>query len=117
MRRWEALLPEFERIGVRMVAISPDSVAEAAAMKRKLGLSMPLLSDESLAVTDAWGLRHEKAFTPNKGFLRPLAIPTTIAIDERFDVRWIDQSDDYRVRSDAPRVLDAVRAAFGAPPP
>lgn len=99
-----------------MVAISPDSVAEAAAMKRKHGLSMTLLSDESLAVTDAWGLRHEKALAPNKGFLRPLAIPTTIAIDERFAVRWIDQSDDYRVRSDASRVLAAVRDVFGAGP-
>lgn len=99
-----------------MLAISPDSAAEAAAMKRKSGLSMPLLSDESLAVTDRYGLRHEKAFTPNKGFVRPLAIPTTILIDEAFTVRWIDQADDYRVRSDAPRVLEAVAAAFGAPP-
>jgi peroxiredoxin len=112
LRRWEALLPDFERLGVRMVAISPDSVAEAAAMRAKHGLSMRLLADESLAVTDAWGIRHEKAFTPNKGFLRPLAIPTTILIDESFTVRWIDQADDYRVRSDAPRVLDAVRHAF-----
>ena len=99
-----------------MVAISPDSVALAAGMKRKTGLSMPLLSDESLAITDAWGVRHEDAFTPNKGFIRPLAIPTTILIDEAFTVRWIDQADDYRVRSDAPRVLAAVRAAFGAEP-
>ena len=107
-------MPEFERIGVRLVAISPDSVAEAAAMKRKHALSMRLLSDESLAVTDAFGLRHAKAFTPNKGFVRPLAIPTTIAIDEHFIVRWIDQADDYRVRSDAPRVLAALRTAYGA---
>lgn len=97
-----------------MIAISPDSVAEAAAMQRKHGLSMPLLSDESLAVTDAYGLRHEKAFTPNKGFVRPLAIPTTILVDERFTVRWIDQAEDYRVRSDAPRVLAAVRESLGA---
>jgi len=99
-----------------MIAISPDSVAEAAGMKRKSGLSMPLLSDESLAVTDRYGVRHEKAFTPNKGFVRPLAIPTTILIDEHWVVRWIDQSDDYRVRSDAPRVLGAVREALGAAP-
>lgn len=107
-------MPDFETLGVRMVAISPDSVAEAAAMKRKQRLAMPLLSDESLAVTDRYGIRHEKAFTPNKGFVRPLAIPTTILVDEGFVVRWIDQHDDFRVRSDAPRVLAAVREALAA---
>jgi peroxiredoxin len=116
LRRWEALQDEFEALGIRMVALSPDSVAEAAAMKRKRGLTMTLLADEPLAVIDRYGVRHDKAFAPNKGFLRPLAIPTTILIDEQGVVRWIDQTDDYRVRSDAPRVLAAVRAALAAPP-
>jgi peroxiredoxin len=116
LRRWESLEEAFAALGIRMLAISPDSVAEAATMKRKRGLAMTLLADESLAVTDRYGVRHEKAFAPNKGFLRPLAIPTTILIDEWGIVRWLDQADDYRVRSDAPRVLAAVRAALGEAP-
>ena len=54
MRRWETLQEEFARLGVEMVAISPDSVAEAAAMRRKRGLSLRLLADESLAVIDRY---------------------------------------------------------------
>jgi peroxiredoxin len=117
LRRWESLLPEFEKLGVRMVALSPDTVAEAARMKAKLGLSMTLLSDASLAVTDRYGLRHAKAFAPKHGPIRPLAIPTTILIDEDFAVRWIDQAEDYRVRSDADRVLAAVSTALSTSGP
>ena len=65
---------EFDALGVRMLAISPDNVEEAAGMVRK-GFSMPLLADASLTVTDLYGLRHQKGFagTPGKrGMLRPL---------------------------------------------
>lgn len=98
-----------------MVAISPDTVEQAAEMKRKHALSMRLLADDALAVIDRYGVRHEKAFAPpNQGFIRPLAIPTTLLIDEAGIVRWIDQAEDYRVRSEASRVLAAVRDALGA---
>ena len=43
------------------------------------------------------------------GIRRSLAIPTTFLIDAEGSVRWIDQAEDYRVRSDAPRVLGAIR--------
>jgi peroxiredoxin len=102
---------EFDTLGVRMLAISPDNVKEAAGMQRK-GLSIPLLTDEALSVTDLYGLRHQKGFagTPGKrGMMRPLAIPTTILIDAEGVVRWVDRSADFRVRSDAARVLGAIR--------
>jgi len=42
-----------------------------------------------------------------------MAIPTSLLIDEHGVIRWIDQSDDYRLRSSNERVLQAVREAFG----
>jgi peroxiredoxin len=102
---------EFDALGIQMLAISPDTVAEAARLERK-GLSMPLLADPELAVTDLYGLRHPGAFagTPGKrGIRRPLAVPTTLLIDAEGVVRWIDRAEDYRVRSEASRVLGAVR--------
>jgi hypothetical protein len=37
-----------------------------------------------------------------------------LLVDERGIIRWIDQTDDYKVRSSAERVLAAVADAFGA---
>jgi len=37
------------------------------------------------------------AFTPS---FKAMAIPTTLLVDEKGDVQWIDQSEDYRLRSD-----------------
>ena len=92
---------EFDALEIQMVAISPDTVDESARLARK-GLSMPILADDTLAVTDLYGVRHPDgiAATPGKrGIRRPLAIPTTLLIDAEGVVRWIDRAEDYRVRS------------------
>jgi peroxiredoxin len=102
---------DFEALGVQMLAISPDTVDETARLRRKLP-SLGLLADPELRVTDAFGVRHPGglAATPGpRGIRRPLAIPTTFLIDAEGLVRWVDRAEDYRVRSDAPRVLGAIR--------
>ena len=45
--------------------------------------------------------------------VKTMAIPTTLLVDEEGVVRWIDQTDDYRMRSDPDRVFGAVQEAFG----
>jgi hypothetical protein len=42
-----------------------------------------------------------------------MAIPTTLLIDEEGIVRWIDQTDDYRLRSHNERILEVVESTFG----
>jgi len=42
-----------------------------------------------------------------------MAIPTTLLVDEQGVIRWIDQTDDYRLRSSNERVLKAIGEAFG----
>jgi hypothetical protein len=44
--------------------------------------------------------------------LETMAIPTTLIVDEEGIIRWIDQSEDYRLRSDEERVLAEARALF-----
>lgn len=46
-----------------------------------------------------------------------MAIPTTLLIDETGTIRWVDQTDDYRLRSSNQRVMEAVRAAFSSSKP
>ncbi len=119
---------EFDDHGVRVVALSIDEPEHAHIHKDRDGLSMTLLSDPSLEVIRRYGVEHHKAFGGTTGrfmlfgiplvFIvksKPMAIPTTLLIDEHGVIRWIDQSDDYRVRSDETRVSEATRAIFGGP--
>ena len=97
-----------------MVTVSTDTAAEVGATKRKHGFGMRMLSDESLAVTELYNVKQDKtmAGAPGRKIFRPLAIPTTFLVDAQGIVRWIDKTDDYRIRSDADRVLAAVKAAL-----
>ena len=105
--------------------MSKDTVDEAAIHKSRDGLKMPLLSDANLGVIRKYGVEHHKALGFSTGTFtlfglplgctlsfKTMAIPTTLLIDEDGVIRWLDQTDDYRLRSSEDRVLDAVRRAF-----
>ena len=117
---------DLEKYGVSVVALSKDTVEEAATHKARDGLSMTLLADPELAVIRKYGVEHHKALgftttafqiggiplglTPS---FKAMALPTTLLVDEDGIVKWIDQTDDYRLRSDKLMVLSAVEDAFG----
>jgi peroxiredoxin len=115
LRQWNSAKPRFEALGVKLVAISPDTVAEARKMRDKHGLKMIVLSDESLSVIRQYNLVHT-TFALVRGPIRPLAIPTTFLIDANGVVRWIDQFEDFRVRRSVDLVLAEVKAALTATP-
>ncbi len=108
------MLDDFSELGIEMVALSPDTLAESRRTQNRGKLRFPVLSDPNLEIIDRFGLRHEKAIgAPRDGkLIRPLAIPTTVLIDAEGIVRWVDQAEDYRVRSNPDRVLQAVRASL-----
>lgn len=117
MQRWQALGPEFAALGVQLVAISPDTPAEVALMQEREGLHhITLLSDEALAVAQLYNLMHENALTdyPKRKLRRALMIPTTLLIGADGRVKWLEQTDDYRIREDATHVLNAVKQALTA---
>ena len=113
MRRWEELRPELDRRGIEIVTLSSDTPAEIVAGRGKHGLSATMLSDADLAVTDLYGLRNRRSIAPGRDRalpeIRPLPIPTTLLVDAKGIVRWIDQAADFQVRSDPERVLAALR--------
>jgi len=113
LRRWEELRPELDRRGIEIVTLSTDKPAEIVAGRGKHGLCAMMLSDADLAVTDLYGLRNRPSFAPGRDRalpeIRPLPIPTTLLVDAKGIVRWIDQAADYQVRSDPERVLAALR--------
>lgn len=110
---------------VRVVALSKDSVEDAAAQKRQDKLSFTLLCDPELEVIAQFGVEHHKAVEFSTGRFRVLgvplalfpsvkkmAIPTSLLVDEEGVIQWIDQADDYRLRSNEERVMAAIVRAF-----
>ena len=128
LRRFEALRPRLEQAGIRIVALSKDDQEAAHRHLLRDSLGFTLLCDPDLKVIRQFGLAHSKAlqvagrarvrlFGLAVG-LRPdfqsMAAPTTLLVDEQGRVCWVDQTDDYKVRSDEERVLAAVSDAFGS---
>jgi peroxiredoxin len=118
--------PDLEKYDISVVALSKDTVEEAAIHKNRDQLSLKLLSDSNLDVIRQYGVEHHKAlnfktgkfmvFTIPLGFtpsFKTMAIPTTLLLDENGIIKWIDQADDYRIRSNSDRVLEAVKSVFG----
>jgi peroxiredoxin len=116
---------DLDEHGVNLVALSKDTVEEAATHKIRDGLSMTLLADPKLDVIRQYGVEHHKALGFNTGSFavfgiplaltpsfKTMAIPTSLLVDENGVIRWIDQTDDYRLRSSNERVLQAVSEAF-----
>ena len=93
------------------MTLCADLPDEIRAGRRKHGLRATMLSDADLAVTDRYGLRNRVNLSPRG--VRPLPIPTSLLVDAQGIVRWIDQAEDYQVRSDPGRVLAAIREHLG----
>ena len=119
--------PELEKKNIRVIAVSKDTPEEAAVHKERDELTLTLLADPKLEVIKQYGVEHHKALSLTTGkfmiagiplsFAPPsfktMAIPTSLLVDENGVIRWIDQSDDYRIRSDDTRIKEAVTSAFG----
>ncbi len=71
-----------------------------------------MLCDRDLLVTRQFDLENRNTAVRPPG-LAGLPIPTTILTDEEGIVRWIDQADDYMVRSAPDRVLAALETTVG----
>jgi peroxiredoxin len=108
LQRWHDHGAAFEALGVRVVAVSPDTADELTQLQRKRRWQITLLADPSLEVIRLYGLQNRN-FAPRRGPFRELAIPTTILLDPDGKVLWMEQTTDFRVRSQAERVLDQIR--------
>jgi peroxiredoxin len=110
LRRWEELRPVLDACGVRFVTVCADTAEQIRTGRGKHGLRAVMVPDPTLTITDRYNLRSPKNFAPKPGVIIPLPIPTTILVDARGTVCWIDQATDYMRRSDPERVLVAIRA-------
>ena len=112
MRRWEELRPELDARGVRLVTLSTDTPEQTRKGMNKHGAKAVMLADPDLAVTRLLGIENTAPKLKPPG-VPGLPIPTTVLTDAEGIVRWIDQADDYQIRSRPDRVLAAIREALG----
>jgi peroxiredoxin len=111
LQRWHDCAEAFASLGIRLAAVSPDTVDELKGLQRKRNWKITLLADPGAEVIRRYGLQNRN-FAPRRGPFRELAIPTTILIDSSGQVLWIEQTRDFRVRSQAERILDQIRPFF-----
>ena len=127
MRRFQDIAPQLAEHGVEIIALSKDSPADAKLHRERDGLKLQLLCDPDLEVIRDYGLEHHKAVEFSTGrftvfgiplalvpSVKTMAIPTTVLVDEHGIVRWIDQSEDYRIRSAEDRISAEVERAFAS---
>ena len=109
MRGFEKNLEEFKKRGVRVVALSVDTPAVNREHTAMQGYSYTFLSDEKAEVIRRYDLLHEKG-----GPAGDIARPAEFLIDSTGTVRWVNLTEDYRVRArpeDILKVIDGLRTA------
>ena len=78
--------PQFNKLGLEIIGISPDSVQSHKKFAEKFNLPFILLSDEPKKVLDKYGVWKEKSMYGRKymGVIR-----TTVLVDEKGTIRKI----------------------------
>ena len=105
-------MSEFGKRGIRVVAVSVDPVEVSRTLSEKAGLTFPLLADPEMKVIRPYDLLHRGG---HKGV--DIARPAEFLIDPTGAVRWVNLTDDVRVRATGEQVLrEADRLGFGARP-
>ncbi len=95
---------EFHERGAEVVAISVDSPAESQKLRQSRGYSFPFLSDPNAEVIRRYGVLHPKGGEDGKDIARP----AEFLLDARGTIRWVNLTDDLRVRARPEAVLEAI---------
>jgi peroxiredoxin len=89
---------------VRVAAISVDSPSESQDLCRKAGYTYTFLSDPNTEAIRRYDLLHKGAGM--KG--HDIARPAEFLIDSSGTIRWINLTDDLRVRARPDKMLQAA---------
>jgi peroxiredoxin len=99
-------LAEIEQLGVRPVAISVDTPEMSRDLCRKVGYTYTFLSDPKAEVIRRYDLLH-----PGGGVNgQDIARPAEFLVDSSGVIRWVNLTEDYRVRARSDQIMEAARA-------
>lgn len=92
------------------MAVSADPVNVSREHWAKMGWTMTVLSDEKNEVARRYDLLHAGAAQG-----ADISRPAEILIDPTGTVRWLDLTEDYRVRARPETVLEVFDGLKGSP--
>ncbi len=95
------MLPEFRAAGIFPVAISVDPPDVSREFAAKAGLTFPILSDSDTQVIRSYHLLHTGGGPDGHDISRP----AEFLVDGSGTVRWINLTEDIRVRARATEML------------
>ena len=125
----QELYPALTSLGATLVAISPQVPEKLAAIRNRFGFGFPVASDSDYALTRSLGItftaspeQQERDRAKGGGLAAELGTgqwelpyPTIVVVDPRGVVTFADVHPDWLVRTEAPAVIDAVRALVQVP--
>jgi peroxiredoxin len=123
MEAMNRVLPEIEKAGASLVAISPQTVKQSFFMADQHKLRFPLLSDAGNRVARQFGLVYrvpdEQQAIYRRAFINlPLAngdeswelpIPATYVVDRDGTVPFASADEDYSERAEPGEILERLR--------
>ena len=106
MRSFEQHLADFNQRGVEIAAISVDAPADSRKLCQAKGYTFPLLSDPKAEVIRQFGVLHPKGGLEGQDIARP----AEFLVDATGTIRWVNLTDDVRVRAHPQAALKAVES-------
>ena len=106
MRGIQENLSEFAAQGIRPVAISVDAPDVSEHLRSKQGYTFTFLSDPNTEVIRRYDLLHKSGGPEASDISRP----AEFLIDRTGTVRWVNFTEDIRVRPRAQQMLAAARS-------
>lgn len=88
------------------MAISVDSPQESENLRRKAGYTFTFLSDPNAEVIGRYDLLHKGE---GKNF-RDIARPAEFLVDLSGRIRWVNLTEDLRVRPRPEQLIEAAKA-------
>jgi peroxiredoxin len=105
LRGVEKNLDQLEALGVRPVAISVDAPDVSRGLCQRHGYTFTFLSDPNTEVIRRYGVLHPGAGI--KG--HDIARPAEFLIDSSGIVRWVNLTEDLRVRARPEQMIAAAK--------
>ncbi len=98
-------MAEIEQADVEVVAISVDSPEQSQDLQKKAGLTFAFLSDPNAEAIRHYDLLHAKAGPDGHDIARP----GEFLVDSNGIVRWVNLTEDFRVRARSEQFLAQAR--------
>jgi peroxiredoxin len=106
LRGIEKNLETFEALGIRPVAISVDAPEISRGLCQRRGYSYTFLSDPDAEVIKRYGVLHAGAGIHGHDIARP----AEFLLDASGSVRWVNLTEDLRVRARPEQMVAAAKA-------